>query len=102
MAEDDKVAKLCRENNQLVIYVLVAICVCLSWFLGLIQASFLWIFLIILILFLLWRTKIFAITEEFIRHKELQLHRKKALRQCETSEWLNFIIHKWFVFIKTT
>jgi Ca2+-dependent lipid-binding protein len=95
MSDDEKIAKIRRENLQLIIYIIVAVCICFSWLLGLMQASFLWIFLLILSLFLLWKTKVFALTEEFIRFKELQLHRKKALRQTETSEWLNFLIHKW-------
>ncbi|CAG2252189.1 unnamed protein product [Mytilus edulis] len=33
-----------------------------------------------------------------IYQEEIRIHRKKALGQSETAEWLNFIINRWWVF----
>ena len=93
--EQDKNEKSYRENQQFVIYICVAVTIAIAWVLGTWEFSFLWIFLLILLTFAIWYSKVISLTERFIKYKELLVHRKRALRQSETSEWLNFIINRW-------
>ncbi|XP_053395877.1 uncharacterized protein LOC123544970 isoform X2 [Mercenaria mercenaria] len=85
--------------NQLMgLYVIVAFLLALSWLLGNMSFSFLWIFGIIFGLFIVWKTRLREILERTLDwHKEYH-NRKRALRQEETAEWLNFIINRWWVF----
>ncbi|VDH94950.1 Hypothetical predicted protein, partial [Mytilus galloprovincialis] len=67
-----------------------------SWAIENYQFSFSWVFLLIIGLSVLWKTK--NIVQNRIYQEEIRIHRKKALGQSETAEWLNFIINRWWVF----
>ncbi|XP_060558293.1 uncharacterized protein LOC132718594 [Ruditapes philippinarum] len=85
--------------NQLMgLYIIVAFLLALSWFLGSMSCSFLWIFGIIFGLFIVWRTRLQEILERTLDWHKEHHNRKRALRQEETAEWLNFIINRWWVF----
>ena len=90
-----KAAQVSRENQQMIIYIIVALVIAFSWLLGSLKFSFVWVFLLIMVVFVLWWGKVIRLTEEHIRHAELSVHRKRALQHSETSEWLNFIINRW-------
>ena len=66
-----------------------------SWTLGVTGFSFIWVFLLIVITFTVWWSKVMTMTERHVRMKEMVMHRKRALRQSETAEWLNFFINRW-------
>jgi Ca2+-dependent lipid-binding protein len=86
--------------NQLMgLYIIVAFLLALSWFLGSMSCSFLWIFGIIFGLFIVWRTRLQEILERTLDWHKEHHNRKRALRQEETAEWLNFIINRWLVCI---
>ena len=93
--EYDKRAQAARENQQILIYIYVSIVIVIAWILGTFQVSFLWIFFLIVLTFGVWWGKVLYLTEEHIKNKEIQVHRKRALRQSETAEWMNFIINRW-------
>ncbi|KAL4237453.1 hypothetical protein ACF0H5_002170 [Mactra antiquata] len=85
--------------NQLMgLYVIVAFMLALSWFLGNFSFSFLWVFGIIFGLFVVWKTRLREIVERNLDWHKEHYHRKRALRQEETAEWLNFIVNRWWVF----
>lgn len=82
--------------NQLMgLYVIVAFMLALSWVLGNFSFSFLWVFGIIFGLFVVWKTRLREIVERNLDWHKEHYHRKRALRQEETAEWLNFIINRW-------
>ncbi|XP_052057688.1 uncharacterized protein LOC127698326 isoform X6 [Mytilus californianus] len=85
-------------SKLLGVYILVCFVVSASWAIGHYQCSFLWVFLLISGLFVLWKTKLTNIVQNRMYQEELRIHRKRALRQSETAEWLNFIINRWWVF----
>ena len=93
--EQERVAKTRRENQQLIIYIFVAFVIATAWILGFFEFSFLWVFGLIAITFLIWWGKVLSLTEQCIKQREVLIHRKRALRQSETSEWLNFVINRW-------
>jgi len=86
-----------RENEQLRVYLFVVAALVTSWLLGLYQFSFFWIFIVVFLTFAVWKSKVLSLTERFLRQYELLLQRKRALSQHETSEWLNFVINRWYV-----
>ena len=88
-------SKAMRENQQLVVYIFVSFVITCAWLLGFFDFSFLWVFGLIVLTFLVWWGKVMSLTEQHIKHKEVLVHRKRALRQMETSEWLNFVINRW-------
>lgn len=94
-AELEKLAKTGRENQQILLYIFVSAVIAISYTLGNFDFSFLWVFILIIITFLIWWSKVIALTEDHIRYQEVILHRKRALRHSETTEWLNFIINRW-------
>ena len=77
------------------IYLFVALSIILAWLLGAWGASFAWPFGLVVAVFVVWRGKVLALTAAFLRDKELEVHRRRALRQSETAEWLNFVINRW-------
>lgn len=93
--DHEQQAKVHRENQQLIIYIFVAIIIACAWILGVFEFSFLWVFGLIVITFLVWWGKVMTLTEQSIKYKEVLIHRKRALRQSETTEWLNFVINRW-------
>ena len=95
--ENEQIAKAHRENQQLAIYIFVAFVIATAWILGFFEFSFFWAFGLIVLTFLIWWSKVLALTEQCIKHREVLIHRKRALRQSETSEWLNFVINRWYV-----
>ena len=84
-----------RQNEQMKIYLFVLIMYLLIFWIGLLGCSLFWVFVIAFATFSLWKRKVFSLTERYIKEKETILHRKKALRQSETCEWLNFIVNRW-------
>lgn len=82
--------------NQLMgLYVIVALLLSLSWLLGSMSFSFLWIYGIIFGLFIVWKTRLQTLLERTLDWHKEHHNRKRALRQEETAEWLNFIINRW-------
>ena len=93
--EQEKQAKASRENQQIVLYIFVSSIIATAWMIGYLEFSFLWTFILIVFTFLVWWGKVISLTEEHIKYHETVLHRKRALRHSETTEWLNFIINRW-------
>ncbi|ESN99313.1 hypothetical protein HELRODRAFT_162834 [Helobdella robusta] len=87
-----------RQNDQMMLYIFILSMLLLSFFLGYFQFSLFWIFIIGLLTLFVWNRRALDLTERFIWEQETLLHRKRALRQNETCEWLNFLINRWFVF----
>lgn len=77
------------------LYVIVALLLSLSWLLGLLNFSFLWVFGIIFCLFIVWKTRLRNTVERNIDWHKEHFQRKRALRQEETVEWLNFVMNRW-------
>ncbi|KAK7451362.1 hypothetical protein BaRGS_00039834, partial [Batillaria attramentaria] len=79
-------------------YVLVAGAVSCSWLVGFFELSFVWAFLLILSLFVVWKAKISKIVKQHLDIEETALYRRRAFRQNESAEWMNFLINRWWVF----
>lgn len=82
-------------SQLLGIYFLVVLAISTAWVLGTFQMAFYWTFLLSGIIFVIWRTKLRQILRNKIFALECLIHRKRALRQNESSEWLNFILNRW-------
>jgi len=95
---EDKQALTRRQNQQIIVYLFVAASIISAWFLGSWGFSFLWVFGVVALVFIVWKGKVLVLTEQFLKVKEIEVHRRRALRQSETTEWLNFIINRWWVF----
>ncbi|XP_056021913.1 uncharacterized protein LOC125650208 isoform X3 [Ostrea edulis] len=80
------------------LYFVVALAISAAWVLGTMQMEFYWTFLLSGMIFVVWRTKLKQILRNKIFAVECLIHRKRALRQNESSEWLNFILNRWWVF----
>ena len=93
--EQENQAKNERENELFIIYIFVTVIISTAWTLGAWGCSFVWIFFLIVSTFIVWRGKLFNLIEAHIKYLELLLHRKRALRNNETAEWLNFVINRW-------
>ncbi len=93
--ELNKSAQVSRENQQLAVYLFVCVITILAWILGTLDFSFVWIFLLIVVTFMIWWGKLMKLVEDHIKWKELVVHRRRALRQSETAEWLNFVLNRW-------
>ncbi|XP_078674088.1 uncharacterized protein LOC144912546 isoform X3 [Branchiostoma floridae x Branchiostoma belcheri] len=87
-----------RQTQQLLVCVFTCGVVAAAWLLGSMGVSVAWLVGLCLLLLLVWRGKVQQIVEEAVREEELRVHRKRALRQSETAEWLNFILNRWWVF----
>ncbi|XP_035679884.1 uncharacterized protein PYUK71.03c-like isoform X8 [Branchiostoma floridae] len=87
-----------RQTQQLLVCVFTCCVVVAAWLLGSMGVSVAWLGGLCLLLLLVWRGKVQQIVEEAVREEELRVHRKRALRQSETAEWLNFILNRWWVF----
>ncbi|XP_055957357.1 uncharacterized protein LOC126821662 isoform X2 [Patella vulgata] len=85
-------------TNLMGLYLLVVGAVASAWAFGYFEFSFLWVFLLSACLFLVWKTKIGTIIRRHLDYEEDNLHRKRALRQSESVEWLNFLLNRWWVF----
>lgn len=83
------------ENQLYYLYIFVAFIVSSSWLLGAFGFSFLWVFLLSAILFTVWKTQVTQLVRRHLQLEEVIVHRKRALRNSETTEWLNFIINRW-------
>jgi len=94
---DEKRLVCKRENEQLCVYLFVAAAMGISWILGWFQFSFFWVFVVIFATFFVWKTRVLSLTERYVRQCELHVHRKRALNQHESVEWLNFLINRWYV-----
>ncbi|XP_064601756.1 uncharacterized protein LOC135467816 isoform X3 [Liolophura sinensis] len=90
------------ENQMYYLYIFVAFIVSSSWLLGTFEFSFLWVFLLSAILFTVWKTQVTQLVRRHLQLEEVMVHRKRALRNSETTEWLNFIINRWWVFSSST
>ena len=93
--EYDKEAAANRQNEQLIVYIFVSFIIVLAWIMGAMDLTFIWVFMLIVLVFTVWWGKVMNLTERHIRQKEIIMHRKRALRQSETAEWLNFVINRW-------
>lgn len=96
---DTQVAETKKMNRELgYFYLFVASVVACSWIFGALGLSFIWTLGLIAILFSIWRTKLFNLIRRILDLEQLSIHRKRALRQNETTEWLNFLFNRWWVF----
>ena len=86
-----------RENEQLCVYLFVVLALVISWVLGTYQLSFFWVFVVVFVTFVVWKSKVLSLTEHFLRLSEVIVHRRRALSQHETAEWLNYLINRWYV-----
>lgn len=91
----NEVAPRTLVNQLFGLYLIVAFMLSLSWLLGTLSYSFLWIFAIIFGLFIVWRTRLKDLVDRNLEWHTQHYHRKRALRQEETAEWLNFVINRW-------
>jgi len=82
-------------NQVMGLYIIVAMTIALSWFLGNFDFSFLWVFAMVFGLFIVWKSRLRNIVESNLQWHKEQFHRKRALRQEETVEWLNFAVNRW-------
>ena len=87
-----------RQNEQMVVYLLVCFAIVAAWILGSWQFSFVWTFVIALFTLVIWRSKVLTLTERNLQYRETILHRRRSLRQSESAEWLNFLLNRWSVF----
>jgi len=93
---DEKLLLRKRQNEQLYVYLFVAGALVVCWLLGLYQFSFVWVFAVIFLTFVMWKIRLLSVTEYFLRQCELRMHQRRALSQSETAEWLNFVIRRWY------
>ncbi|XP_048580326.1 tricalbin-1 [Nematostella vectensis] len=91
-----------REDTQLRLSLFVIALLSLTWLLGAYGFSYLWCLFIIPLLFTIWYRKNCRILEDRVREAEIKVHRRKALRDEETTEWLNFILNRWWNFSETS
>ena len=93
--DQNKAGQKSRENQQILLYMFISFVVILAWIIGYFQFSFLWVFLLILLTLLVWWNKVISLIEAYVRDKEVEVHRKRALRKSETAEWMNFLVNRW-------
>ncbi|CAH3128724.1 unnamed protein product [Porites lobata] len=91
-------AKKERDDTQLRLSLFVCAVVVLTWFLGAYGFSFVWSGFIIPLIFTVWYRKNCRIIDDRVREAEIKVHRRKALRDEETAEWLNFVLNRWWNF----
>ncbi|KAL5008759.1 hypothetical protein ScPMuIL_014340 [Solemya velum] len=101
---EEEEARSTRETvNQLMsVYLLVVSIISGAWFLGTYAFSFLWVFMLTAVLFFVWKSKLTRLITKHLEREETNIHRKRALKQSETTEWLNFLINRWWVFSSST
>ena len=95
VTEQEKLAKTARENQQIILYIFVSAIIAITYVLGSMEFSFIWVFLLITLTFVVWWGKVLHLTEEHVKYHEQLVHRKRALRHMETAEWLNFVVNRW-------
>lgn len=91
-------AKKERDDTQLRLSLFVCAVVVLTWLLGAYGFSFVWAGFIIPLIFTVWYRKNCRILDARVREAEIKVHRRKALRDEETVEWLNFVLNRWWNF----
>lgn len=67
----------------------------LTWLLGAFGFSYLWCVFLIPFYFTVLYRKNSRIIEGKVKEAEIHVHQRKALRNEETTEWLNFILNRW-------
>lgn len=87
-----------REDTQLRLSLFVCAVIVLTWFLGAFGFSFVWVVFIIPLIFTVWYRKNCRVLDGRVREAEIKVHRRKALRDEETVEWLNFVLNRWWNF----
>ena len=97
VSEQEKLAKTAREYQQIILYIFVSAIIAVAYVLGSMEFSFIWVFLLIALTFVVWWGKVLHLTEEHVKYHEQLVHRKRALRHMETAEWLNFVVNRWYV-----
>ena len=88
-------AKKERDETQLRLSIFVCSTVAITWFLGAYGFSFVWAGFIIPFIFTVWYRKNCRIIDDRVREAEIKVHRRRALRDEETAEWLNFVLNRW-------
>ncbi|XP_013386079.1 uncharacterized protein LOC106155687 isoform X2 [Lingula anatina] len=91
-----------HRKNQLRFYILSISVTSSAWVIGCYGFSYTWVFVLLSVLFLIWRTKLLHLTDSEYRQHEILVHRKRALAHGETAEWVNFIVNRWWVFSSTS
>ena len=95
VTEQEKLAKTARENQQIILYIFVSAIIAVAYVLGSMEFTFIWVFLLITLTFVVWWGKVLHLTEEHVKYHEQLVHRRRALRHMETAEWLNFVVNRW-------
>ena len=66
-----------------------------TWIVGAYGLSLLWLALPILALWLMWKEQTRLVVAGLAHEVNARLHRQRAFRQAESSEWLNFFVNRW-------
>lgn len=75
--------------------VTICILIILSYILGYFQLTVLVPVLLCVYAVWVWKLKTNDIMDWFYREHEMREHRKRALENAETVEWLNFLLNRW-------
>lgn len=84
-----------RQDTQFRLALFAIALLSLAWFLGAFGFSYLWCVFLIPLYFTVFYRKNSRIIEGRVKEAEIYVHQKKALRDEETTEWLNFILNRW-------
>ena len=91
-----------RHQLQLLLSVFIAAAVIIAWaagkFASISTSGYICLTLLILV-FTVWNRKSHNLLERTMKAAELNVHQKKAIRNEETVEWLNFLLNRWYVAI---
>jgi len=84
-----------RQDTQFRLALFAVGLLSLTWLLGAFGFSYLWCVFLIPLFFTVTYRKNSRIIEGKIKEAEIYVHQRKALRDEETTEWLNFILNRW-------
>lgn len=99
---DDKVVKKYAENELYRLTVTICILIVISYVLGYFQTSFLVPIVLCGYALWVWKIKTNRIHDWFFNEHEMREHRRRALNQSETVEWLNYLLNRWWYFSDQT
>lgn len=94
--DNDLIRKLAYQQIQK-LTVTLCVLIVVSYGLGYFQMTFLLPVLLCVYAVWIWKLKTNEIQDWFYREHEMREHRKRALDNAETVEWLNFLLNRWYV-----
>ena len=92
--DNDIIRKLAHAQVQRQTAIL-CILIIVSYLLGYFQLTFLVPVLLCMYAVWVWKLKSNEIHDWFYHEHEMREHRKRALENAETVEWLNFLLNRW-------